>query len=76
MLEPLEAEDGGCGDSSGYNGSRSKLHFGIGSQRIHLGSTDRNVAQWSRGVVADISASTSKFKDQRCLTSKVRKLEL
>lgn len=29
MLEPLEAEDGGCGDGGGYDGSRSELHLGI-----------------------------------------------
>ena len=32
VLEPLEAENGGCGDGGGDNGSRSKLHFGIGAQ--------------------------------------------
>jgi len=29
VLEPLEAENGGCGNCGGDNRSRSELHFGI-----------------------------------------------
>lgn len=68
-MEPLQAKDGGRSDSGGYNGRRSKLYLGIGSQGIHPDSIRTNLwlkRKQEERIVTGTSASTVRVHRHKC----------